>query len=181
MNTQWLDVLSGIDKMVLGSIVGSIVLAFVLLVVIFSVKIKSQQDRIVYLKDEIKAKSDEISALKESVKVLKKDQSDAFKKLDKYKTMEYEFQKTISKLEKDKDNALEEIKKLKKIIEKLKKEKSVAIEDAKKIQAKLEESQKEIEKGHKRNEFWIDQLSQLRTKHDALKHKLKTLEGRKNG
>jgi chromosome segregation ATPase len=180
MNTQWLEVLSGIDKMVLGSIVGSVVLAFILLVVIFSVKIKYQQDKIVLLKDEL---GNKINKVKDQAKVISKhelNESDAKKALENYKDLEKKLKKEIEALKKEKDKFLDSIKELESTVKKLNKEKQTIMAGAKKAQNELDSIQNEIDDSRKRNEFWIDQLSELRTKHEALKHKLKTLESKKS-
>jgi chromosome segregation ATPase len=166
------------DKMVLGSIVGSVVLAFVLIVVIFSVKIKSQQDRIVSLKGRLSDSEGELESLKKSISQYENREIDSSRQIEIFQNTEGKLHQIISDIEHQRDEARSTIGDLDKKIAKLKKEKKVIIDSAEKIQHKLDSALEEIDDVHKRNEFWIDQISELRTKYDAIRQKLNISEGK---
>ena len=67
------------------------------------------------------------------------------------------------------DTLTEKIKEL----ERLKSELEFAYASAK---DDLQMAIEEVEKAQKRNEFWVEQLSELRTKYDALRMRVKRLE-----
>jgi len=176
MNTSWLELLSNVDKMVMGSIVGSIVLAFVLLVVIFSVKIRAQQETIVQLREALREKilhirtletdaAEQLSAVTEAQKqqeAAEAEQAAVAERLEETRRHHQAAEETIAALReklKEHETRQAELKKTLRTME-----------------ARLAEADEEKEAVVRRNEFWVEQLSELRTKYEALRHKLKQQE-----
>ncbi len=175
MDTSWLELLNNIDKMVLGSIVGSIVLAFVLLVAIFSYKIKGQQDGLTLLSQELSAVERTIGDLTAQRDDLERKVADGVTIVEHYQALETDRQKAFAALQKERDEAQAQIETLREKVVLLEKEKASARHQEKQTHAELLAAREEIEAVLKRNEFWVEQLSELRTKHDALKLKLRSL------
>ncbi len=176
MDTSWLELLSNIDKMVLGSIVGSIVLAFVLVVAIFSYKIKGQQDLLALLRQELSEAERTIGDLRAQRDDLERKVADGVTIVEHYQAQETDCQKASAALENERDEARAQIETLREKVALLEKERSSAQHQEKQTHAELLAAREEIEAVLKRNEFWVEQLSELRTKHDALKLKLRSLE-----
>ena len=176
MDTTWLELLSNIDKMVLGSIVGSVVLAFVLVVIIFSVKIKSQHDRITLLQKELDEAHGAIDEQAIHLRELERRVSDGTTIVEHYQGIEAHLTEEMLAIQDERDQALKRIESLHDKAAHLQQEKTTSRTQQADAQAKLLKAQEEVEAVLKRNEFWVEQLSELRTKHDALKHKLRSLE-----
>jgi chromosome segregation ATPase len=176
MNTSWLDLLSNVDKMVMGSIVGSIVLAFVLLVVIFSVKIRAQQETIVQLREALREKILHIRTLEKEASEQVKTVTEA----QQQKAAVEEEQAALTKrLEEARQHILEDEETIASLKRQLKEhEEQVQAEQKarRELEARLEKADEEKEAILRRNEFWVEQLSELRTKYEALRHKLKQQE-----
>lgn len=178
MNVSWLETLGHVDTMVLGGIVGSVILTFVLVVVIFSIQIKMQHDRIGHLQAEIAGRDRLIEAEQKLQRQMRRDASDAQRITEHYQQQEETLMKELigsrKKLEAERKkndelrlevkHASEARQELLQTIETLKREK--------------EEAEAEVHAARKRNEFWIAQISELRTKYEALKYKLTFQQGR---
>jgi len=176
MDTSWLELLSNLDKMVLGSIVGSVVLAFLLLIVVFSVKIKSQQDRIRLMDQERDRAEQSIRDLETKLEESRRKETDGQRVMEHYEQHQDEQQKQIEKLHSSLEIRREALSKLEKKVSELEREKQEARDAQAKAEADLRAARDEIEAVLKRNEFWVEQLSELRTKHEALKLKLRKQE-----
>ena len=176
MDTSWLNVLSGLDKMVLGSIVGSVILAFLLLIVVFSVKIKSQQDRIATLREVLENCTQETRNQKDELADQIRKAADAQTVMEHYQQQDEQHQKTEASLRKELEKALHTAKELRQTLTELGEEKRALAQSTEKARQELSASQEEIQAVLKRNEFWVEQLSELRTKHEALKLKLRKME-----
>jgi len=178
MDTSWLNVLSGLDKMVLGSIVGSVILAFLLLIVVFSVKIKSQQDRIAALREALETCTQEIQEQKDALAEHTRKAADTQTVMEHYQQQDEQHQKTEASLRKELEKAHQVAKELRQTLTHAQEEKHTLAQATEKAQHELIASREEVEAVLKRNEFWVEQLSELRTKHEALKLKLRKLERR---
>jgi chromosome segregation ATPase len=175
MNASWLDLLSNIDKMVLGSIVGSIVLAFLLVVMIFSLKIKWQHDRIVALNEALDDRRREVADQKESIAELELQASDAQTIMAHYQESEKRLEDATTAIRDKLEYSRTTIHDLRSEVERLKQEKLEWNTAAEEARADLLKAREEIETVLKRNEFWVEQLSELRTQHEALKRKLRSI------
>jgi len=173
MDTSWLDVLSGLDKMVLGSIVGSVILAFLLLIVVFSVKIKSQQDRIALLRSGLAERSEELQTFEAMLSTTQRKESDAQTLLEHYQEVEEAQEKREQALREKLKKAHDSAQELQRAITKLQEEKEALAQAFAKLEHEHRASREEVAAVLKRNEFWVEQLSELRTKHEALKLKLR--------
>jgi chromosome segregation ATPase len=172
MNTPWLEMLSNVDKMVLGSIVGSVLLAFILLVVIFSLEIKSQHDRIRALHEMLDARSQEVNDHQERLSEFERHASDAQTIMEHYQGTEKRLTKATEAIRTELEKAVTTAREYREEIEQLQGDKEAIAQKLETTQEELVVARKEIETVLKRNEFWVEQLSEVRTKHDALKQKL---------
>ena len=165
-----------IDAMVFGAIAASIVLAFILVVVIFSVRYKSLLEKIDDLKYRLGEKKEKISLLEESLREVQILNASQVQEIQQYQNLEERFRKEQEKIE-------EQLRQAKERIE-AQMEKISSLEGSRReLEAKLEnalgnlgKAEEEIENVRKRNEFWVEQLSELRTKHEALKLRLRRFE-----
>lgn len=165
-----------VDAMVFGAIVASVILAFILVVVIFSVRYKSQQEKIDDLKYRLAEKKEKIGLLEESLREVQILNASQLQEIQQYQNLEERFKKEQEKIE-------EQLKAAKERIE-AQMEKISALEGSRReLEAKLgnalenlAKAEEEVEKAVQRNEFWVQQLSELRTKHEAVKMRLRKLE-----
>jgi len=168
-----LSLLDDISLMVLASIVISIVLAFVLVVVIFSVKFKSHQEKNIQLRERLEEKIVKVSLLEESLNEVRILNSSQLQELGQQSTIKEQYQSEIEKLSKELEVSNEKIEKGNKqilMIEKDKSELGANMNNAKESLAKSEEA---LLVASKRNEFWVEQMAEMRVKYDALRLKLK--------
>ena len=166
-----------VDAMVFGAIVASVILAFVLVVVIFSVRYKSQQEKIEDLKFRLGEKKERITLLEESLREVQILNASQLQEIQQYQDLEERFAKEQEKIETQLKAAKERIEaQMEKIssLEGTRRELEAKLENAQENLAKAEE---EVDKALQRNEFWVQQLSELRTKHEAVKMRLRKLEG----
>ncbi|WP_457606542.1 hypothetical protein [Nitratifractor sp.] len=166
-----------IDEMVFGAIVASVILAFILVVVIFSVRYKSQQEKILELRERLGEKKEKIDLLEESLREVQILNASQLQEIQQYQDLEERYRKEQEKIEEQLKAARERIEEQQERISTLhgeKKELEAKLGNALENLAKVEE---EMEKVLKRNEFWVEQLSELRTKHEALKLRLRKYEG----
>jgi len=165
-----------VDAMVFGAIVASIILAFILVVVIFSVRYKGQQERIDELRSRLAEKKEKISLLEESLREVQILNAAQLQEIQQYQDLEERFRKEQEKIEEQLKSAKERIEaQVEKIssLEGNRRELEAKLGNALENLGKAEE---EIEKVRKRNEFWVEQLSELRTKHEAIKLRLRRYE-----
>ena len=162
---SWGDV----DALVVGAISTSVILSFILLVIIFAMRYKSQNDRVADLKRLIREKDENTKLLMDNIKRLQTVDSEREEKLIRCARLEEhcnaEKKELTDKLTlaNNKISSLQEkISELTVINERLEKNYYKAKEN-------MEKALEEVEKSQKRNEFWVEQLSELRTKYEALK------------
>jgi len=160
-----------IDAIVIGAIGTSIILSFILLVIIFAMRYKSQNDRVHDLKRLIREKDEKTRLLMENLKRLQESDTAREEQLIRCARLEEickdEKKELVDSLEfaKSKINKLEA--KLSELIQ------TNETLEKNYIQAKeaMDRAVEEAQKAQKRNEFWVEQLSELRAKYDALKIK----------
>ena len=178
MSPLWLESFSNVNTMVLVGIVGSVVLAFVLVVVIFSIKIKTLQDHIVHLQVEVAERDRRVKMEQERQKKARRDVSDAQTVMEHYQQQEEAFLKELIGIRQELEAAQMLGDKLRLEVKQASEEKEVLVKTIETLRTDKEHAQIEAEAAHKRNEFWIAQMSELRTKHEALKHKFMIQPGR---
>ena len=160
-----------IDALVIGAISTSVILSFILLVIIFAMRYKAQNERVIDLKRLIREKDENTQLLMENIRRLQHIDSEREAKLIRCAKLEEhcnaekkELMDKIS-LYKNKISTLEQrVSELSAINERLEKSYQKAREN-------MEKALEEVEKSQKRNEFWVEQLSELRAKYEALKAK----------
>ena len=165
-----------LDAMVFGAIVASVVLAFILVVVIFSVHHKGQLEKIGELQERLKEKKEKIALLEESLREVQILNASQLNEIQQYQDLEERYRKEQEKIEQQLKQAKEHIEAQREKIASL--EGGTQALEAKLANAleNLGKAEEEIEKVRKRNEFWVEQLSELRTKHEAVKLRLRKLE-----
>jgi chromosome segregation ATPase len=176
MEMSWLEVLSSVDKMVLGSLVSSIVLSFVLLVVIFSMRIQSLHGRIGGLRASLEAQKDEIDRQQKHLEEYARQMEDDRTIMAHYREVESGLNQELETLKATKEQLMENASELRKKITQLQADKTESSRAYIQVQSDLKQAKEEIGAVLKRNEFWVEQLAQLRTKHDALVLKLRRME-----
>jgi chromosome segregation ATPase len=169
MNAQWLDLLSGLDKMIVGSIVGSILLAFFLLIVLFSQKVRAEQKRVMQLRETIEHPPLDAQRLEAS---LSEQQAACAQTLEDLATAQEQHRYALEQIATLKQNQAE----ADETIEQLR---TVATHHADELQRykdavhaleeKLEQTEADKRSLKRRNELWVEQLAQLRTQYEALK------------
>jgi len=176
MESSLPELLSNVDKMVAGSIVGSVVLAFLLLVVIFSLRIRSLHQVIRDLRLTMDAKEKALTQYQADITGYQKQMEDTRSVMDHYQAQEAALQKELESLRYDKNQMAETLQVLRGEINQLRDENKKLADDVARSEAERQKVQEEIAAALKRNEFWVEQLSQLRTKYDALLLKLRKME-----
>lgn len=167
------DFLENINMMVLASIIAAVILSFILVVIIFSVLLRSQQEKNREAKALTMEQAEKISLLEESlneVRVLNASQlqelgqQDAIKSAlrDELAILEGKLKRAHEKIERGSAEIM--------LLEKTKSEQGANLRNAKESIVKLEES---LANATKRNEFWVEQMAEVRTKYEALRLKVK--------
>ena len=178
MNASWLESLSTIDTWVLGGIVGSVMLAFVLVVVIFSIRIKIEHDHLRHLQEEIAERDRRIRTEQARHKKAYRDAADAQTVIAHYQQQEKELVNELTGIRRELEAAKRREEKLQRDVRNLSGEKQKLVTAVATLRADLEQARAEVDAARKRNEFWIAQMAELRTKHEALKHKITFQKGR---
>ena len=165
--------LENINMMVLSSIVIVVFLAFMLVVVVFTVKFKSQQENNRSLRKKLDEKLEKLVLLEDSLSKIQTINTSQMQKLKQQKEIKIKLEKEIDLLYKKLKNITEKTETLNIKIASLEKEKSelgATLHHTKEELKKLEEA---LEHANKRNEFWVEQMTEVRTKYEALKLKVK--------
>ncbi len=177
MNLSWLDALAHQDVVVLGSIVGSVVLAFVLIVLVFSLKLKSLFDRIRILQGTIENQADEVASQQERRMELARYVEDYERITQHYQSTEAHLTQARIALRDERDKALETARKLRAEIQELQDKHGEQAAAIHALEHELASAKEEIHTVRKRNEFWVDQLAKVRKKNETLSRELRTLSG----
>ena len=170
---QGVAFLENIDMLVLAGIVSAVALAFVLVVIIFTVKFRAQQEHIANLSEALGEKEERACLMEESLNEVRILNSTQLKELGKDAQKRETLNEEIQRLTMAAEKSQNRIEILQKEIAKLKKSNSVQqvqIEEKEKEIFTLEE---EVRNTTRRNEFWVEQMTEVRTKYDALKLKVK--------
>ena len=162
-----------LNDVVVITIISSVVLAFILVVIIFSIRYKIQSDRIIDLKRVIKAKDEKISSLENSLSEIKKINSTQKEYISNFKNIENGYIKECNRLESELKVARSEILSLNKTIDDLRDIKKSLENILFQTENDLNKTREEVEKAEKRKDFWVEQCSELGKKCDALKLQLK--------
>ena len=160
-----------IDAIVVGAISTSVILSFILLVIIFSMRYKAQNERVTDLKRILREKDANTQLLMENIKRLQNIDSEREYKLircakleENYKIEKQELMDRLT-LSQAKIAELEDrVSQLTLINQRLEK-------NFLKAKESMDKAMQEVEKAQQRNEFWVEQLSELRAKYEALKAK----------
>ncbi len=166
-----------IDAMVFGAIVASAILAFILVVVIFSVRYKSLYEKIADLRERLKDREEKIALLEESMREVQILNATQLQEIQQYQNLEERYKAEQSKIEEQLALAKERIEAQREKIADLEAKKAELEANLHNARENLAKANEEIENVRKRNEFWVEQLSELRTKHEAVKSKLRRYEG----
>lgn len=163
------DAWGDIDALVVGAISTSVILSFILLVIIFAMRYKAQNERVVDLKRLIREKDENTNLLMENIRRLQAVDSEREAKLIRCAKLEEhcnaekrELMDRLALANKKIASLESRVSELTIINERLEKNYHKAKEN-------MEKALEEVEKSQKRNEFWVEQLSELRTKYEALK------------
>jgi len=160
-----------IDAIVIGAIGTSIILSFILLVIIFAMRYKSQNDRVHDLKRLIREKDEKTRLLMENLKRLQETDTAREEQLIRCARLEEickdEKRELVDKLE----FANSKIAKLEERVSELTHINQKLERNYLKAKESMDKAMEEVQKAQKRNEFWVEQLSELRAKYDALKVK----------
>ena len=165
--------LENIDMMVLSSIIAVVILAFMLVVIIFAVKFKTQHEQNRQLKEHIEEKTERIALLEESLNEVRILNASLQQELGQQEALRAKLQEEIDALTAKLQSADDKTEGLAKQILSLEKDKSelgATLTHTKENLLKLEEA---LAQATKRNEFWVEQMTEVRTKYDALKLKMK--------
>jgi len=155
--------LENIDMMVLSSIIAVVILAFMLVVIIFAVKFKTQHEQNRQLKEHIEEKTERIALLEESLNEVRILNASLQQELGQQEALRAKLQEEIDALTAKLQSADDKT-------EKDKSELGATLVHTKENLLKLEEA---LAQATKRNEFWVEQMTEVRTKYDALKLKIK--------
>ncbi|NKQ40403.1 MAG: hypothetical protein HF962_02405 [Sulfurovum sp.] len=162
-----------INMMVLSGIVVVVLLAFLLVVVVFTVKFRSQHEKIVQLKEMLEDKIGKTILVEESLSEVRILNASQLQELSQQDDIKCRLQKEIDTLTEQLQKANDKIEKSSSTIISLEKDKSelgANVQNTKEILLKAEEA---LEHTTKRNEFWVEQMTEVRTKYEALKLKVK--------
>ena len=165
--------LDNINMLVLASIVAVVLLAFVLVVIVFSVRLRSWQERNRELKVTIEEQAEKMALLDESLSEVRVLNASQLQELGQQEGIKETLKEEITKLENQLKEAQERIEKYSTevmALEKSKSELGANFANAKERAEKLEEA---LAHATKRNEFWVEQMAEVRTKYDALKLKVR--------
>lgn len=170
---QGISFLEDIDMMVLSSIIVAVILAFILVVIVFMIKSKSQYENIKELKKTLAEKRDKVLQLEESLNEVRILNASQLQEISQHKEVKEKFKSDTDALNSKLNKAHEKLEALSAEMLSLEKEKSklsANIQNAKDTTTKLEEA---LSQATKRNEFWVEQMTEVRTKYEALKLKVK--------
>jgi len=165
--------LDNINMLALASIVAVVLLAFILVVIVFSVRLRSWQERNRELKATIEEQAEKIALLDESLNEVRVLNASQLQELGQQEEIKEKLKEEITKLENQLKEAQERIEKYSTevmALEKSKSELGANFANAKEMAEKLEEA---LAHASKRNEFWVEQMAEVRTKYDALKLKVR--------
>jgi chromosome segregation ATPase len=142
-------------------------------VVVFTVKLKSQQEKSRSFKEDRDEKHERITLLEESlsdVRILNASLEQELGQQEGIRSaLQAEIDTLMAKLQAS-DAKIEALNTEIVALEKNKSELGASVQYTKESLAKLEDA---LEQATKRNEFWVEQMTEIRTKYEALKLKLK--------
>jgi len=160
-----------IDAIVIGAVGSSIILSFILLVIIFAMRYKSQNERVHDLKRLIREKDEKAKLLIENLRRLQESDTAREEQLIRCARLEEICKDEKRELVESLEFAKSKISKLEARVSELTQINQTLERNYLKAKDSMEKALEEAEKAQKRNEFWVEQLSELRAKYDALKVK----------
>lgn len=170
---EGLAFLSNINMMALASIVAVVLLAFVLVVIIFSVRLRGSHERNSEFKAIIEKQAEEVKLLQESLNDVRIVNASQLQDLGQQEGIRDALNEEIARLEEvlqKSDKKIEALRAEIMALEKSKSELGAHFANAKETVEKLEEA---LAHATKRNEFWVEQMAEVRTKYEALKLKVR--------
>ena len=170
---QMTGFLDNINMMALASIVTVVLLAFILVVIIFSVKLRAWHERNRELKAVIETQAEKIALLEESLNEVRVLNASQLQELGQQEEIKSKLKEESAKLEEELAKTQKKIETLQSEIMALEKNKSelgANFANARETVEKLEEA---LAHATKRNEFWVEQMAEVRTKYEALKLKVR--------
>jgi len=165
--------LDNINMLVLAGIVAVVLLAFVLVVIVFSVRLRSWQGRNQELKATIEAQDEKITLLNESLNEVRVLHASQLQELGQQEEIKEKLKEEIKKLENQLKEAQERIEKYSTEVMALEKSKSELGANFSNAKERVETLEEALAHATKRNEFWVEQMAEVRTKYDALKLKVR--------
>jgi len=175
MRTSLVDLLSNVDTMILGGIVGSAVLAFVLVVIIFSLRIKVLHDQNRHVHQLLEEQQRDAQRLQEALDAKVEHITETEAAMEGFQRRQEALEKAITALRDQNKAVRASVEASQEQMHALTAEKKRLEDLLEAVEGERDEAREEKEAILKRNEFWVTQLSELRTKHDALKLKLRML------
>jgi len=170
--------IANVDAMVFGAIVASAVLAFLLVVVIFSVRFRGQQEKVGELMKRLEEREEKLRLTEESLREVQILNASQRQEISHYQDLENRYQAEKNRVEEQLALSRERIEALREKIADLEGKKRELESTLQSTRESVAHLQEEIETVRKRNEFWVEQLSELRTKHEAIKSRLRRCEER---
>ena len=164
--------LFNIDTILAGAVIVAVVLSFILLVVIFSAKHKRQSERIEELETLLKESDKKSAKLTKSLKELQSinaSQEEEIRRLHQIEGL-VESAREKAKQLKEAKRRLEAQQKRMMEMEEERKKLEMSLES---MWEKLNNANIEIENLRRHNEHWVEQLSELRTKYESLKLRIR--------
>lgn len=162
-----------INALVLSAVVASVILAFILLVVLFSMRLKGCQEKNTRLKNALDKEREKASLFEESLAEVRIQNASQAEELGQQDEIKEALRKEIGRLEKNLEEAEKKSTQLQKksvVLEKREAELSKRISDEREHIAQLNEA---LGQATRRNEFWVEQMTEVRIKYEALKLKVK--------
>ncbi len=161
------------DLMVLGSIIAVVALGVVLVIIIFTVKFKSQHEVIDQLKHTLEDKIEKANLLDESLSEVRILNASQLQELSQQEEKRAKLHEEIDTLTAELKKANDKIEELNSKIVSLEIDKSELGANVKNAKERVVELEEALAHATKRNEFWVEQMTEVRTKYEALKLKMR--------
>jgi septal ring factor EnvC (AmiA/AmiB activator) len=167
---------SGPEAMVAGAVVAAVVLSFMLVIIIYAVRSKAQQEKLSAMSDLLVAKEEKIDFLEREIEDLKVVEKARSEEAARFEEIKKRYRNEKRKLEGIIEEAKDFVEKQQCKIAELSTRNRELTAENEALRESLDRIEEEMDSVLKRNEFWVEQIAELRTKYDALKMRAKNRE-----
>jgi len=168
-----MDIFNDANYLVLVSIAAVVLLLFVLLIIVYTIKIRSINQKSIDMQNRLDQSIERADLMEESLNEVRRLNSIQLDEINGNDKSKEKLNREIKKLKHEVQVKTDEAVISQNMLDGLIRDKNEFDKNIKEMQEVLDKHEKSLDVANKRNEFWVEQMTELRTKYEALRLKLK--------